>query len=177
MHPRKLIRDSVVSILSGATVAGTKVYPTRVLPFRLPELPVISVYTVDEVVDAESADTFPRELTRKISLVIEAMSAPGPNVDDTMDALALEIETAMHADSYLGETCEDSILESTDIESLELGDREVGWIALSYSVTYCANAPDFAVPTNDLNTVYATHNLGNAVHPDEDAEDSITVQE
>lgn len=177
MHQRKLIRDAVTSILiAAATAAGSKVYPTRVLPFVLPELPVISVYTLDESVDPDSANTAPRELTRTLSVVIEAMSAPGPDIDDTMDALALEIETAMHADPYLGDVCVDSLLASTEIESIEEGDREVGWMALTYSVTYRTEAPDAPTNLDDFNTAYATHNLGNDVHTDEDAEDSITVQ-
>ena len=99
-HQRTRIRNATVSRLLGATAAGARVYPSRVVPFRKGDLPVLCVYTLDEVADDDGSA--PRELTRALDLIIEGWVMPGLNVDVALDDLALEVETAMHADPYLG---------------------------------------------------------------------------
>lgn len=99
-HQRTRIRNAVVALLTGQTSAGSRVYPSRVVPFRKGELPVLCVYTLDEV--ADDGASAPRELTRALDLILEGWVMPGPNVDVALDDLALQVETAMHADPYLG---------------------------------------------------------------------------
>ncbi len=177
MHQRQVIRDAVATALTGATAAGDSVFPSRVLPYVLPDLPVLSVYTPRDNVDQESATTAPRELTRELTIIVEAMSSPGPSVDDTLDDLAAEIEAAMHADPYFGDVCADSILTTTEIELIEDGEKSLGWMALTYSVTYQTQAPEAPTDLDDFEEAYATHNVGNGVDDDQAAKDSITVRE
>lgn len=176
-HQRKLIRQAVRTLLDGATAAGARVYATRVLSLRRQELPAISVYTLEESVEGDSVTHAPRELTRGMPLIIEAWVAPGDAaaVDDAMDDIAEEIETAMHADPYLTDTAAESVLDSTTLEVVQEGDRLMGLVALTYQVTYRTFAP-VAPVLDDLETVHATYNLGNEVHPDEVAQDSIAVE-
>lgn len=179
MHQRQAIRAAVVAALLNVTAAGTRVYPTRAIPYQASQtLPVISVYTLDEDVDSDSRSTAPRELTRNVSLTIEAWVSPGDNADNAIDALALQIETAMHADPYFGGAAADSLLTSTVTEVLEESDRQLGWLALTYEVTYRTDAPEAMAggDMDDFNTAHAVHNLGNDVHEDDQAEDEITVQ-
>ena len=52
IHQRKAIRDAVVTALvAAATSAGSRVFPTRVVPWRKTELPAVSVYALDEKSD------------------------------------------------------------------------------------------------------------------------------
>ena len=176
-HQRTLIRGAVVAQLLGATAAGARVYPTRILPLRRPELPVISVYTLEEAVTAASLATAPRELSRELPVMIEGWVAPGDNVDDAMDALALEIETAMHADPYLADTAAESILDSTVMEVVEDGDRMMGLVVLTYAVTYRTSAPEATADMDDFLRMRSTQDLGGDVHEDIDAEDEFVVQE
>lgn len=154
LHPRRLLRDAIVATLTGVTSAGARVTKTRRDPIRLQDLPQISVYTLEETVDDASALMAPRELTRSTSIavvahVIDADSAP---VDDAMDAIALEIETAMASNRYLSGTAggHGAILTRTEIDILssENGDPIVGVIRLIYSATYYTLEvdPDPAVP-------------------------------
>lgn len=174
-HQRKTIRYAITSALMGETAAGARVYPTRVLPYQIRLLPVIAVYVLDEDSDAQS--TAPRELFRSLKVRIECLVAPGPNVDDSIDDLAEEVEAAMNADQYFGGACVDSELKSTAIESIEDGDREIGFVALDYLVTYRTDAYCEPVGPDDFNEANATYNLNSATHVDERAEDQIIVQE
>ena len=192
MHPRKAIRAKVVQLLSTPdvddnypTAAGARVHASRVFHHRKGDLPVISVYTLEETVDADSQQTAPRELTRRVALVIEGWvkaepAAPGaqPNADNALDDLAEEIEAVMHADPYLGDEAGDSILTDTDTEMVEGGGEMMGLLIMTYSVTYRTYAPETSgVVRDDFLTVSAEHNQGGTQDTDDAAHDDFTVQE
>lgn len=181
-HQRQLIRQAISQALIGAgTGAADRVYPSRKLPLRRPELPAIGVYILEEEVDDDSETTAPRELTRRAVVTIEAnvLATDAVNVDDAMDAIALEIEAAMAADPSLGGQASDSILAATGIDLIDEGDRMTGLVILSYRVTYYTFAPE--PPTDeeldDFETVQATHNPGNDAAAGEEAVDLFTVEE
>lgn len=178
-HPRKLIRHAIRDALEGATDAFDRVYATRSIELRKCELPVICVYTLEDDVDPASRDTYPRELIRTVPVVIECWIGPSETVDDDMDDFAEQVETAMHADPFFGGVCSESLLDGTVIEVLEQGARRLGMVALTYTVRYYSLAPEAPADgeLDDFLTVEATHDLGGAVHVDEQAVDLITVQE
>jgi hypothetical protein len=197
-HQRKNIRDAVRALLLGKTSAGTRVFKTRLVPFRRLTLPAIAVYARSEPVDPESKNTAPRELRRELKLVLEAMVAEGstvagevvkgtdgtpngdgsPDLDDALDQLALEIERAMDADPTLGiDAVDTSILADsqldviTEVEGRAI-DPPVGLLTLTYAVTYFTSAPDAAdVVLDDLATVDTKTNVGGAQDPANQAED------
>lgn len=158
-HPRKLIRDAVVAALTGATAAGTRVKGTRVEPQRNTQLPAIGVYTLSEEVDAQSAGTAPRELTRDLKLEVAGWVADSSAlpVDDAMDALAEQIEVAMDADRYFGDTAANSILQSTEMSVLEenAADPLIGIVKLTYTVTY-RNFAGVTSPADDFDRAGVT---------------------
>lgn len=167
MHQRTVIRHAVRDLLVAAGVADGRVFASRVLPFRGQELPLVTVYTLDETTASEGS-TAPRELTRTLPLVIEGWAAPGQNADDNMDALALEIETAMHADPFLGGEAADSILDATVMEVTEAGERQIGLVILTYTFTYRTLAPEPPADgeMDDFVTVGADHDAAGAVASD-----------
>jgi hypothetical protein len=178
-HPRQVIREAVRAALLNATAAGATVYETRVVPHRVSEVPALAVYTLEESVSSDSVSVSPRELRRELSLVIEGWVAAGgaTNVDDDMDELALEVETAMYADPFFGGVASESLLDTTSLEVIEEGDRLMGWIVMTYAFTYFTDDPPAPADLDDFETGGATHNLGGAVHEDDQAEDVFTVQE
>lgn len=178
-HQRKIIRDKIVALLVDQTVAGARVYPARRLPNRKADLPALLVYAEDETVDPASHTTAPRELARELEVVIDGLVTANTELEleDAIDAIALEIETVMHADPFLGGTAADSALLGTVTDIDIVGDRLVGLARLSYRVEYQTIAPEPPAALDDFTTVHATHNLGNQVHQNEDAEDEFTVQE
>jgi hypothetical protein len=178
LHQRTVIRRTIKTLLTNTTAAEGRVFTMRMEPLRKVDLPAICIYPGTETVDDDSVDTSPRVLTRQLPIAIQGWVTQTDDVDDLMDALALEIETAMHADPYLGEdVASESILESTDPDIGRMGDRNVGMIELVYRVTYMTYAPEAPADLNDFNTVGATHDINGAVHEDEQSEDVFTVQE
>lgn len=184
MHQRILIRRAVRDKLIAAnTPAGTRVVPTRIVSWRPNELPAISIYTLSESVDESSAETAPRELTRRPKLIIECalkmtdafVAANSNNIDDALDEFALMVERAISVDYTLGGTVSDVWLSDTDIDILEKGDQLIGVISLTFSPKYYSYFPDAAdVPLDNFSTADIRHSLANAVNVDNQAHDVVS---
>jgi hypothetical protein len=174
-HPRQLIREAAKTALVNTTAANERVVTTRRIPWRPGLLPGIGVYTLEEFVDPESARTAPRELERHPSLVVEAVLRDDvENIDDALDAIALQIEIAIAADDTLGGTASDCWLTKTEFEFGMQGDQEIAVARLIFSVTYYKAAPDAAdVALDDLKTIDAKYNLANAQAAGNQAEDTL----
>lgn len=176
-HDRQLIREAAKTALLGpdaptthVTSAGARVYETRMVPWRRLELPAIAVYSLEESVEAN--DSAPRELTRTLQLEIVGAVEAGTNVDDALDALALEIETAMNADETLGGTCGDSLLVATEMGVDPDANKPIGMIKLTYEVTYYT----YVVTADELDifeTAQVRHKLNNTIHVDNEAVDDL----
>jgi hypothetical protein len=141
MHERQAIREAVVSQLVGIapafrTDARDRVFKSRQSPLRSSELPAINVYTETESNRPGSESTAPRELVRTVVVAIEAWVQATENVDDTLDAIALQIETAMDLDLELSSTAFQSVLTSTEIGITTNSERPMGCVHLEYAVTY-----------------------------------------
>lgn len=181
-HPRQTIREAVVAALTGtapdyATAAGARVYETRVIPLQKVNLPALAVYTLRDTVDPASRNTSARELRRTLEVVVEGFVKMAADVDDEIDDLSLEIERAMHADETFGGACGESLLSDTEIDVLETGNQLVGWVKLTYSVTYYTDAPEaLDTPLDDLETVnvkWTKLDGETAIHADNQAEDQL----
>lgn len=175
-HPRKVIRHAVVTLLTGATAAGTRVHSTRIEPIKKTLLPAIAVYALGEPVRPDSDGTAPREITRDVKVEIAGWVAHSDalSVDDAMDDLAEQIEAAMDVDPYLGGAAGDSILENTEMEVANDGERLIGIVALTYSVTYRTTPAEPADP-DDFLTADVTTQVGGA-GVDNAVEDLIEVR-
>lgn len=154
MHERKLIRDAVVAAIKGtapafSTHARERVYHSRTAPIRGHELPCVNVYVGDETVD--EVQGVPRELKRTLIVSVEAWVAHGETSEDELDTLALQIETAMDRDRFLGGAVSDCVLQSTTPGYVD-GERRCGVMHLEYAAQYFTpeRAPG---ATDDLKTV------------------------
>lgn len=177
-HQRTVIRQAIRDLLIGKTSAEARVQTTRILPYRQSELPALSVYTEGEAVAEDSKGTAPRELIRELEIVIAGWVPASDTIDDDMDALALEIETAMHADPYLGDKAGDSILLRTDLDIEQDGSGIRGLVKLAYAVTYRTLAPEANEGLDDFLKVKADHQIaGVADGSAEIAHDEFVVQE
>lgn len=178
-HRRQQIREAVAAALVAAgTVAGDRVYTTRMWPYRRAQLPALAVYSLEEPVDPESRATSPRRLTRNLQLAVEGAVEATEGVDDDLDDLALEVERAMHADDTLGGLAGDVLLSSTELAVLEEGAKPVGLVRLVYEVTYNTYAPEAAdVVVGDLDTIGIRYSLGGTQATADQARDTIDVSE
>lgn len=180
-HQRQVIREAAVAQLKGVspafkTMAGARVYETRMVPWRNQELPAISVFSGDESVDDQQSA--PRELKRKLDLTIDAVVIASEDLDDVLDAFALEVERAMHADPTLGGAASDTVLKRTTIGTMVEGNRPIGAVQLVYETTYYTNAPEASDTTlDDLETVTSKTSLSGLQAVAEQAQDVVNLSE
>lgn len=101
-HVKQQIRDLVTALLTGLPTAGSRVYPSKRLPWdrAAGQMPGIALY-----LDAELVSPADKEgrVQRDLSLVIE-MAARGDDtaVDDALLAMETEVEQALGANRRLG---------------------------------------------------------------------------
>ncbi len=131
-HSRKLIRDQVVSILSGQTDAGTNVYANRQTSLWETELPAILVYTKQET--AESRDNSGSQYIRTLHLLVEIKAEATSLVDDALDEIALDVEGLFAANRSLNGTALSSELKSTDITLDSGSEKQTGVAILTYEI-------------------------------------------
>jgi hypothetical protein len=152
-------------------------------PHRGVKLPAISVYTLSESVDPSVSST--REIVRQVRLEVVGWVTHSETlaVDDAMDDLAEQIETAMEIDPHFAVNGEASVemsrLADTSMQILEEDGRSsplVGIVTLTYEMTY---RTERAAPTglDDLLTVGSTNQIVGGVASTAPVTDVITVQE
>jgi hypothetical protein len=130
-HVRSQIRNAVVSALSGvsATVKATRYYPTDV-----EELPRVHVFTVSERMDSAYASLSTQG--RVVSVVVECIATGAETtLDDTLDALCVEVEEALES-SKLGGLALTTMLTTTDIKFDTDSRKPVGSALLTFDVVY-----------------------------------------
>jgi len=115
MHPRKQIRDKIVTLLIGKTDAAANVFPSRVRPIEEESLPTLQVYANSESVSIWQEA--PREYERKLSLSIQITAKANDSLEDTLDHIAEQVEDLLRQDHTLGELCRDVILTGTELKS------------------------------------------------------------
>ncbi len=169
LHERAELRAAAIAQLVGETAAEDRVTSSRLAPHPKATLPAISVFTEDEAIDEASKNTHPRELKRRPVLAIEAwVSVPaGGDVDGAMDAIALEIETAMDQDIGINGTAGDSVLSGTQMGMKLDGDRPMGCVRLEYDVTYRTDLR-IGEPEDEFDTLGVSTSLGGEQDDEDD---------
>lgn len=136
-HARQLIRDAAVTALTGLTTTTSSVYSGRVHPYDT--LPCLSVYTTIESVEEGELGT---KQMRIVMLRVEARARAASDLDDTLDTVCAEVETALMADQTLGGTCKHLELQQTEIELSGDAEQPVGLAVLDFAVLYRIDGTD-----------------------------------
>ena len=140
-HVRKKIRDYFASTLSsGVPLVSRRVFPTRIFPLDGDKLPCIAVYAVSETSGLQTMGL--KTLMRDVSVSVEAYIKARNTFDDDVDAIAVQIEQAIAADTTLGGVAKDAILASTEIEFSPEAERPVGVARLTFTVRYVTSIED-----------------------------------
>ena len=149
MHRRAAIRAQILTALgglTGVTVAVGKVYPETV-----PSLPAINVVTGDETVDPEAQATgYPPGLPGKwvdersceYEIECRATATDELVLDDAVDALVLQAETALNANRNLSGAATDWAYVGSSGESTGDLEQPVGLRTLLYRAIYRVDARD-----------------------------------
>lgn len=134
-HHREAIRDAIVTACTSLTTTGARVYRSRVYPLAADKLPGLVVYCRSETSEPELVVGIPRKLVRIAQFVVEGYARATADVDETLDDIAAEVETAIGG-SQLSSNVRDCTLTSTDIELADGGDQPLGIVRLTFAVTY-----------------------------------------
>lgn len=138
MHQRKLIRDKIVELLTGATSVGEKVYSSQARPLTEAGLPCILVYANSEPV--EIFQESPRQYKRNLSISIEIVAKANETLENDLDAIAASVESKLMQDYTLGDLAADLILTGTELTITPNGDTLIGSCVLTYLVPWYSYA-------------------------------------
>lgn len=167
-HPRKTIRNKVVSILMDATNAGENVFSSRVRAISPDNLPALNVQTYEE--SAQKFNETRREYRRTLKLGIGILARAQDDLDDQLDDIAEQIEQLILDDETLDNTVEDTLITGTDMR-IELGDNSIGGMIIEFDVIYhTEHQQDF----DDLEGLHIT--LKNGPDSDVHSETTITIE-
>lgn len=96
MHARRSIREAVAAALTGLVTTGSRVFQSRMRPQD--SLPALLVSTPSEEVETDLGNV----QTRSLDVEVVGVTLGVSDVDDTLDAIAEEVEVAMQASGTLG---------------------------------------------------------------------------
>jgi hypothetical protein len=145
-HYRTTIRDAVASILTGLTTTGDRVYKSRYYAYDPAKGdgingpgPALLIYTIEESSGIDSMGPS-RPLLRELSLVIESVVQINETLDDTLDTICAEVESALANESgrafTLGDIVQDHYLASTAIAFRGEGEAATGGAVMTFVVKY-----------------------------------------
>ncbi len=102
-HARKQIRDALKTALTGLATTGARVYSSPVYPAGDGQVPGLSIRTPSDLLQ-ENRGALDDRQTWELEIEIEARAKPGDgtDVDDQLDQIMLEVQTAIAGDPKLG---------------------------------------------------------------------------
>lgn len=132
-HVRRQLREAAAAQVTGLALTGARVHQSRMRPQSATALPCLLVTTNDEAIAPGSiGDRQERELT----LTVRGLAKATATLDDTLDQIALEVETALAANPSLGGLAAGMELRSIRVDFDDATDQPVGVIDLDYRLTY-----------------------------------------
>jgi hypothetical protein len=134
-HAREQIRDKVVTKVTSLTTTGTRVYPSRKYPLDDYLFPGLCVYTLNESIDEEEGKLAGIQF-RSVDIVIEGYDALVAGLDDKLDDIAAEVETALFGDRFLTGSLTALDLVDTEVDLNVEAAKPVGMIKLTFKAQY-----------------------------------------
>ncbi len=135
MHARQAIRGAVATAVTGLATTGSRVFQSRM---RAQEsLPCLLVTTNDEAVERIGIDS---EQERDIEIQITGLAQSASGLDDTVDTIAEEVETAIGANPTFSGRVKRMHLTGINVDFDDSLQQPVAAITLRYRATYFTNA-------------------------------------
>lgn len=112
-HIRRQVRDDLVTTVTGLGLTGTNVFTGRAHAIADAKLPALFVRTPSEESALDNIGPTPA-IQRNITAIIGILAAGNENVGNNLDAIAVQVENAIHADLTLGGVADFLMLVSTE---------------------------------------------------------------
>lgn len=143
-HVRRQLREAVAAAVTGLASTAGRVSESRVYP--LTDLPALRVSVNDEAAQALSVSA-PLSYQREVEVLVEAVARAAADVDDALDQMQLEVETALAGGVSLGGKHVDLIYAGASIEMSADAEQPTGQVSLRFTAQLftAAAAPDVAL--------------------------------
>lgn len=141
-HVNRQLREAAIVLLTGLPTTGARVHSYRVNPLDGgTELPALIVRAPAD--SAEPQTIHSGLYQRSIELVVTAYAAAVADLDDTLDEMRKEIETALGVPFTVGGRQVDAVYQGSSLDMIA-GERPAAELELRFRVDlyHAANAPD-----------------------------------
>lgn len=135
MHARQKIKAAVVALLADLSTTGRRVYPGRVFSLEESELPSWGVFSGPEDVQRITLGA-PAHIHRNLTLVLEGRALADERIDEVLDVMAAEAETALAAILTVDGRELATNFKSTEIEFSGDAETQIGLVRLTYIIPY-----------------------------------------
>jgi hypothetical protein len=135
MHARRAIREAAAADVTGLASTGARVFQSRMR--AQDALPCLLVTTNDEEIVREDLDALEG---RDLEIEFVGIAKAAADVDDVLDAIAEEVETAIGPNNTLGGRVKRMHLVRLRMEFDDELEQPVGLVRLTYRCTYFTNA-------------------------------------
>lgn len=138
-HVRKQIRDAAATALAGLVTTGSNVFPSLTYNLSDSQIPGLKIFTTnDRFRDFLTVD-YPRRVERELDLIIEGYAKVNDIVDDTLDAIGVEVENTLSAENAnndnLNGLTKDLYFDSAYIP-LDNAENTIGMIRMTFKAIY-----------------------------------------
>lgn len=147
-HVRTTLRGEVATAVTGLTTTGANVFESRIYPLEDAKLPALRVFSLEETVADASRDLASSVAERELTVAIEAVARKVSGMDDQLDTICAEVETAVSSAHAAGNISADRCdLVSTSIDLSDGAEQPTGVATLTWRLTYITDSAD---PTSQL---------------------------
>lgn len=134
-HARQAIREALAAALTGLASTGARVFQSRMR--AQDALPCLLVTTNDEDIQRVDMDSIEE---RDIAVEIIGVAKAAADIDDVLDTIAAEVETAIGANNTLGGRVKSMHLTRLRPEFDDELEQPAGLVRLTYRCIYFTNA-------------------------------------
>ena len=147
-HVRQQIREAFGTACTSLATTGSNVFQSRVYPMEASGVPGLCIYTMTESVSDVSQEIggASRLISRSLTVRVEGYAQESANLDDKLDTISAEVETAVANSSDINALITDLSLASTEIAYTGEADQLIGVVTMEFAVLYTTafNDPETA---------------------------------
>jgi hypothetical protein len=145
-HVRRQLREAIATAVTGLTTTGTRVFQSRVYRTEATDWPCLLVYVTDEEIEIAEI-TAPTVYQRTMQIQVIGQAKLAASLDNSLDQIGKEVETALSADITVGGALVNLELTAVSISMSGDAERPTGEVAMSYRAVLmtAANAPDVSL--------------------------------
>lgn len=143
-HVRQQLREAVATAVTGLSTTGSRVYQSRVYPLTDSNLPCLLVTSDGDKSEAITVHS-PYQQERATTIRIEGIAKAVSNIDDTLDTISKEVETAIAGSSTA--IVKGLFYQGAQIDYDGSGEQPIGKVTMIFTkdLYTFSNAPDVLI--------------------------------